>query len=104
MGPVLLSKRKRSPSDLPGLWSVYVCVRVSVHVRACMCVSSGPGWLTMDCILEENIKSLQSFTPSSPLKRSWLMRERDRCGEGEREGDRAREKEMENRDSLSPHL
>ena len=55
---------------------------VSAHRR----VSTDPGWLKTDCILEENIKSLQSFAPSSLLKRSWLMREIDRCGEGEREG------------------
>lgn len=91
MSPELLSKRWRSPSDLPGLPSVHVCV--SAHQR----VSTDPGWLKMDCILEENIKSLQSFAPSSPLKHSWLMRERDRRGEGEREG-------AENTDSLSPPL
>lgn len=95
MSPELLSKRWRSPSDLPGLpsESVCVCVCVSTHQR----VSTDPGWLKMDCILEENIKSLQSLAPSSPLKHSWLMRERDRCGEGERAA-------LENTDSLSSPL
>lgn len=50
----------------------------------------------MDCILEENIKSLQSFLPSSLLKHSWLMRER------ETDVERASEKALENTDSLSP--
>lgn len=61
--------------------------RAHVCVRACAAseLAWAPGWLKSDCILEENIKSLQSFTPSSPLKHSWLMRGRDRCGEGEKE-------------------